>query len=342
MLITEIYTPDKVALAAKELQLGELVAFPTETVYGLGADATNAQAVKRVYLAKGRPSDNPLIVTVCSKEMVKRYIGDLPETAQKLMDAFWPGSLTIILPIKAGLLPDAVTGGLKTAAFRMPANQITLELIKEAGVPLVGPSANSSGKPSPTTAEHVFHDLEGKIKGIVDDGPTTVGVESTIVDLSTAMPTVLRPGAVTSEQISEILGCEVRSDKHHVGQAETPKAPGMKYKHYAPDAQVLIVNADEWEEALAWAKTQTAKIGVMAFRPEIAKVSELPENIEGYSLGSDVKSASSRLFSGLRTFDSKDYILCAGVLETGLGEAYMNRLKKAAGNAFFKEFNKNK
>ena len=152
MLITEIYTPDKVALAAKELQLGELVAFPTETVYGLGADATNAQAVKRVYLAKGRPSDNPLIVTVCSKEMVKRYVENLPETAQKLMDAFWPGSLTIILPIKAGLLPDAVTGGLKTAAFRMPANQTTLELIKEAGVPLVGPSANSSGKPSPTTA----------------------------------------------------------------------------------------------------------------------------------------------------------------------------------------------
>lgn len=335
MLITEIYPADKVSLAAKELLLGELIAFPTETVYGLGADATNAQAVKRVYLAKGRPSDNPLIVTVCSKEMVERYVSSIPEKAQKLMDAFWPGSLTIILPIKENSLPDVVTGGLKTAAFRMPKNETTLELIREAGVPIVGPSANSSGKPSPTTAKHVFHDLEGRIKGIVDDGPTTVGVESTIIDLSTKTPTILRPGAVTEKELSEVLGCEVISDKHQVGQKETPKAPGMKYKHYAPDAQVFIVKEDEWQKASEWAKQQDAKLGVMALDKTLEAFPALKDNAEVFRLGEDITSASSRLFAGLRQFDKVDYILCAGFVEEDLGDAYMNRLKKAAGNTFF-------
>ncbi|KRL84214.1 Sua5 YciO YrdC YwlC family protein [Ligilactobacillus apodemi DSM 16634 = JCM 16172] len=340
MLITKIYTQKELSEAANELRLGELVAFPTETVYGLGADATNEQAVKRVYLAKGRPSDNPLIVTVCSREMVEEYTGKLPADAVKLMDEFWPGSLTIILKIKPDALSKAVTGGLTTAAFRMPANQVTLELIKEAGVPLVGPSANSSGKPSPTTAQHVFHDLEGRIKGVVDDGPTTVGVESTIVDLSAKKPAVLRPGAVTPEEIAAVLGKEVVSDKHHVGQTEVPKAPGMKYKHYAPDAQVLIVKADQWTDALAWASQQKTKVGVMALDENLAKET-LPANVEVFSLGKDVSSASNHLFAGLRYFDDQvDYILCAGVPEVGLGEAYMNRLQKAAGNVYFSSIKK--
>ena len=177
MLITKIYTTDEIEKAANELRLGELIAFPTETVYGLGADATNEQAVKRVYLAKGRPSDNPLIVTVSSRKMVEEYVESFPERAVKLMDAFWPGPLTMILKIKEGALSKAVTGGLETAAFRMPQNKATLKLIESAGVPIVGPSANSSGKPSPTTAQHVYHDLEGRIAGILDDGPTQVGVE---------------------------------------------------------------------------------------------------------------------------------------------------------------------
>ena len=311
MLITKIYTTDEIEKAANELRLGELIAFPTETVYGLGADATNEQAVKRVYLAKGRPSDNPLIVTVSSRKMVEEYVESLPERAVKLMDAFWPGPLTMILKIKEGALSKAV-------------------------VPIVGPSANSSGKPSPTTAQHVYHDLEGRIAGILDDGPTQVGVESTIVDLSSGHPVILRPGAVTVEQLEEVLKETVLSDKHKVGVKEVPKAPGMKYKHYAPDAQVLIVKAGDWDKALLWRKNKQERVGVMAFN-EVLKNADLPKKLS-YSLGDTVFDASRRLFAGLRYFDSEekvDFILCAGVKEAGLGEAYMNRLKKSAGNVFF-------
>ena len=336
MLITKIYTTDEIEKAANELRLGELIAFPTETVYGLGADATNEQAVKRVYLAKGRPSDNPLIVTVSSRKMVEEYVESLPERAVKLMDAFWPGPLTMILKIKEGALSKAVTGGLETAAFRMPQNKATLKLIESAGVPIVGPSANSSGKPSPTTAQHVYHDLEGRIAGILDDGPTQVGVESTIIDLSSEHPVILRPGAVTVEQLEEVLKETVLSDKHKVGVKEAPKAPGMKYKHYAPDAQVLIVKAGDWDKALLWRKNKQERVGVMAFN-EVLKNADLPKKLS-YSLGDTVFDASRRLFAGLRYFDSEekvDFILCAGVKEAGLGEAYMNRLKKSAGNVFF-------
>ena len=336
MLITKIYTTDEIEKAANELRLGELIAFPTETVYGLGADATNEQAVKRVYLAKGRPSDNPLIVTVSSRKMVEEYVESLPERAVKLMDAFWPGPLTMILKIKEGALSKAVTGGLETAAFRMPQNKATLKLIESAGVPIVGPSANSSGKPSPTTAQHVYHDLEGRIAGILDDGPTQVGVESTIIDLSSEHPVILRPGAVTVEQLEEVLKETVLSDKHKVGMKEDPKAPGMKYKHYAPDAQVLIVKAGDWDKALLWRKNKQERVGVMAFN-EVLKNADLPKKLS-YSLGDTVFDASRRLFAGLRYFDSEekvDFILCAGVKEAGLGEAYMNRLKKSAGNVFF-------
>ncbi|MCI5768813.1 L-threonylcarbamoyladenylate synthase [Ligilactobacillus ruminis] len=336
MLITKIYTTDEIEKAANELRLGELIAFPTETVYGLGADATNEQAVKRVYLAKGRPSDNPLIVTVSSRKMVEEYVESLPERAVKLMDAFWPGPLTMILKIKEGALSKAVTGGLETAAFRMPQNKATLKLIEAAGVPIVGPSANSSGKPSPTTAQHVYHDLEGRIAGILDDGPTQVGVESTIIDLSSEHPVILRPGAVTVEQLEEVLKETVLSDKHKVGMKEVPKAPGMKYKHYAPDAQVLIVKAGDWDKALLWRENKQERVGVMAFN-EVLKNADLPKKLS-YSLGDTVFDASRRLFAGLRYFDSEekvDFILCAGVKEAGLGEAYMNRLKKSAGNVFF-------
>ena len=260
----------------------------------------------------------------------------MPERAVKLMDAFWPGPLTMILKIKEGALSKAVTGGLETAAFRMPQNKATLKLIESAGVPIVGPSANSSGKPSPTTAQHVYHDLEGRIAGILDDGPTQVGVESTIIDLSSEHPVILRPGAVTVEQLEEVLKETVLSDKHKVGMKEVPKAPGMKYKHYAPDAQVLIVKAGDWDKALLWRKNKQERVGVMAFN-EVLKNADLPKKLS-YSLGDTVFDASRRLFAGLRYFDSEekvDFILCAGVKEAGLGEAYMNRLKKSAGNVFF-------
>ncbi|HIW72036.1 MAG TPA: threonylcarbamoyl-AMP synthase [Candidatus Levilactobacillus faecigallinarum] len=336
---TQIFQPNQVQAAADLLRAGQLVAFPTETVYGLGADATNEAAVKQVYAAKGRPSDNPLIVTVTGPDMVAQYAQPLSDQAQRLIAAFWPGSLTIILNLQPGALSKAVTGGLKTAAFRNPKNQTTLNLIAAAGVPLVGPSANTSGKPSPTLAQHVYHDLKGKIAGIVDDGPAAVGVESTILDLTSDVPTILRPGAVTEEQLEAVIGT-VRSNHHKVGATEVPKAPGMKYKHYAPDAQVYIVDqASDWPAALAWAQTQANPVGVMAI-DSILAANDLPANAEAFSLGADVASASHRLFDGLRHFDLespvKD-ILTQGFPAEGLGAAYMNRLNKSAGQVHFKK-----
>lgn len=336
---TQIFQPTEVQAAAALLKAGQLVAFPTETVYGLGADATNETAVKQVYAAKGRPSDNPLIVTVTGPAMVERYAQPLSATAKTLMAHFWPGSLTLILNLQPGALSKAVTGGLTTAAFRNPQNQTTLNLIQAAGVPIVGPSANTSGKPSPTLAEHVYHDLKGKIAGIVDDGPAAVGVESTILDLTADVPTILRPGAVTEEDLAAVIGT-VRSTHHKVGATEVPKAPGMKYKHYAPDAQVYIVDQpQDWPAALAWAQTQTNPVGVMAVDAILA-ANELPANCEQFSLGADVASASHRLFDGLRHFDLespvKD-ILTQGFSATGLGAAYMNRLNKSAGQTHFEK-----
>ncbi len=339
MMITKIFKPNETAKAAKEIQLGELVAFPTETVYGLGADATNKQAVKRVYLAKGRPSDNPLIVTVSSPEMADKYIEDYGKYGKKLISAIWPGPLTLIFKIKPGSLSSVVTGGLPTAAFRMPENETTRKMIAQAGVPIVGPSANSSGKPSPTTAQHVFHDMEGKIAGILDDGPTTVGVESTILDLSSDQPAVLRPGKITGQKIENIISTPVATDQHKVGANETPKAPGMKYKHYAPAAQVLIVDPDEWGQALNWAAKQKEKIGVMALSETLRK--ELPSNVIAYDMGAGLTSATHRLFDGLRYFDNEEkvnWILACSFKEEGLGAAYMNRLKKSAGDQFFTQY----
>ncbi|GAX00341.1 L-threonylcarbamoyladenylate synthase [Secundilactobacillus mixtipabuli] len=334
---TKIFKPAEVEAAAKLLKQGELIAFPTETVYGLGADATNEQAASNVYAAKGRPSDNPLIVTVSSIEMVEHYAQPLSDQVKQLMAHFWPGSLTIVLPLKPGTLSKTVTGGLDTAAFRMPKNQVTLKLIATAGIPIVGPSANTSGKPSPTLAKHVYHDLNGKIAGIVDDGPTQVGVESTIIDMSTETPTILRPGAVTVAELEQVIG-DVKADHHHVGANETPKAPGMKYKHYAPSAQVEIVDHPaDFDAAMAWAAKQNEAIGVMATEDVLAQLS-VPENVEAYSLGKDIRSATHLLFAGLRHFDLESevkVIFTEGFENTGLGAAYMNRLDKSAGGMHF-------
>lgn len=334
---TKIFKPDEVEAAAKLLRQGELVAFPTETVYGLGADATNEQAASNVYAAKGRPSDNPLIVTVSSIEMVERYAQPLSDKVKQLMAQFWPGSLTIVLPLKPGTLSKTVTGGLDTAAFRMPQNQVTLKLIATAGIPIVGPSANTSGKPSPTLAKHVYHDLNGKIAGIVDDGPTKVGVESTIIDMSVDVPTILRPGAVTVAELEQVIG-DVKADHHHVGANEIPKAPGMKYKHYAPSAQVEIVDQTaDFAAAMQWAAQQDEAIGVMATDDVLTRLA-IPQNVETYSLGQDIQSATHLLFAGLRHFDLESevkVIFTEGFANTGLGAAYMNRLDKSAGGMHF-------
>ncbi|KRM92465.1 L-threonylcarbamoyladenylate synthase [Fructilactobacillus florum] len=334
---TKIYTAQELSAAAAQLRAGELVAFPTETVYGLGADATNTAAVKKVYQAKGRPSDNPLIVHVADVKTVTQYAATLTPTVKKLMDQFWPGPLTIILKLKPQALAGVVTGGLSTAAFRNPRQPMTNALIKAAGFPLVGPSANTSGKPSPTTAAHVYHDLHGKIAGILDAGPTEVGVESTVLDMSAKTPTILRPGAVTRADLLPLLG-EVLEQQPLVGKTEIPKAPGMKYTHYSPAAAVQIVDDDQqWTPATAWIATQSDPVGVLATEQQI-NMRKWPKNAHVISLGTDINTASQRLFAGLRQFDLQPeikHILVTAFPRTGLGDAYMNRLEKAAGQKHF-------
>lgn len=340
MMETKMFTAEELQDAADLIRAGELVAFPTETVYGLGADALNETAVKQVYTVKGRPSDNPLIVHVENVDRVKKYVSDFPEVAQKLVDTFWPGPLTLIFTVKPDTFSQTVTGGLKTVAFRMPNNQQTIDLIKQAQTPLVGPSANTSGKPSPTTAQHVFHDLQGKIAGILDEGATQIGVESTVLDLTATdgIPLILRPGAITKEALEQVIG-EVKVDQHLLSETETPKAPGMKYKHYAPDIPVWIVDGNQtiFEQAITQAKKKNKRIGLFADR-NITKHFSSEVN-EVFSFGENsVENATKLLFAGLRTLDEKplDLIFAQAFPETELGIAYMNRLKKAANQNIFK------
>lgn len=340
---TRVFQQSEIKEAASLIKKGELVSFPTETVYGLGADAMNDQAVKNVYQAKGRPSDNPLIVHVASIGEVYDYVENVPEVAETLMEHFWPGPLTLIFEAKEGVFADTVTAGLNSVAIRMPKNEATLELIKEAGVPLVGPSANTSGKPSPTTAMHVYHDLKGKIAGILDDGETGVGLESTVLDITDPkQPTILRPGGISKNELKNIVG-QVFVDKHLVSSEETPKAPGMKYKHYSPNEPVIIVEGDKklFQKAVKQYESNGEKVGLLAddevieaFKDKVAAV---------FSLGEidDIHSASRRLYAGLRYFETTEasLILAQAYPEEGIGTAYMNRLIKAAGNQFYKEDN---
>lgn len=328
---TKIFKREQLPEAVELLRQGQLVAFPTETVYGLGALATNEQAVKNVYAAKGRPSDNPLIVTVSDEDMMRRFVKEIPARAQKLIDHFWPGPLTLLLFAKPGALPRAVTGGLPTAAFRCPDDPLTHDLIAQLGDPIVGPSANTSTKPSPTTAQHVYHDLKGKIAGIIDNGPTNIGLESTIIDLSVPQPIVLRPGRITPEELGRVLGEKVLINRGTTATKGVPKAPGMKYRHYAPSAPVFIVDRS----------TDFAKIplndhtGVAAS----AKILQRINPQHAYDLGPDLKAADHNLFNALRYFDDQASVTRIFVQGYDQGEAslaYMNRLGKAAGGHHFK------
>ena len=248
---TKIFGKEGISEAAEILRGGGLVAFPTETVYGLGGNGLDKEAAKKIYAAKGRPSDNPLILHVSSIEEVYPLVKALPEKAKKLMEAFWPGPLTLVLP-KSDLVPKESTGGLETVALRSPENALTLDLIRACGFPIAGPSANLSGRPSPTEASHVFEDLGGRIEGILEDGAVGIGVESTIVDLSENCPTLLRPGAITVEDLEEVLGEKVAIDPTLLGKSMaegfTPKAPGMKYRHYAPKAEMILFKKKEEDE----------------------------------------------------------------------------------------------
>ena len=324
---TKIFSQDQIDDAVKLLAQGELVAFPTETVYGLGAIATNEKAVKNVYKAKGRPSDNPLIVTVSDAQMMSHYAKEVPERAQKLIKKFWPGPLTLLLYVKPHSLPKAVTGGLDTVAFRCPDDDLTHQLISKLGYPIVGPSANTSTKPSPTTAAHVYHDLKGKIAGIIDGGPTEVGLESTIIDLSVATPIVLRPGAVTPAELSQVLGEKVLINSGKVADKDVPKAPGMKYRHYAPSAPVVVV-----DDPKDFANIDlTNATGVMALTDVLEKI-KLPA-ANKFNLGKNLLEADHNLFGGLRYFDDKPeikQIFVQGFSGSENTLAYMNRLNKAA------------
>ena len=233
---------EELAEAARIIREGGLVAFPTETVYGLGANALNEDAARKIYAAKGRPSDNPLIAHISCMEELEPLVKEIPEAGRKLAEAYWPGPLTMVFP-KSEIVPYGTTGGLDTVAVRMPSDPIAGRLIALSGVPIAAPSANTSGRPSPTTAQHVWQDMNGKIEMILDGGPVGIGVESTIVDVSGQVPVVLRPGAITMEMLRETLG-EVTIDPAILGpmaEGVRPKAPGMKYKHYAPKAELTLV-----------------------------------------------------------------------------------------------------
>ena len=330
---------DIIRFAAKIIKKGGLVAFPTETVYGLGADAFNSEAVMKVFEVKERPADNPIIVHVSSKAQVCMLAKEVPEEAERLMDAFWPGPLTVVLR-KVDRLPGVVTAGLDTVAVRMPNHKVALALIEEAETPIAAPSANLAGKPSPTTAQHVIDDLAGRIDMILDAGPTRIGVESTVVDVTSSPPQILRPGGTPYEKIKEVLG-EVKL--HPVAVADRPtsvaeaRSPGMKHRHYAPNAQLIVVEGE--------IKNVIAKILEIAnsHLKEGKKVGILTtdETKDAYNVGI-VKSLGSRrnlssiaknLFKLLREFDEEkvDIIIAEGVPLKDLGLAVMNRLRKASG-----------
>ena len=331
-LKTELLSGRDVARAAAVLRAGGLVAIPTETVYGLGADGLNPAAVERIFAAKGRPQDNPLILHVPDDSWLARYCEDIPETAYALTKRFWPGPLTLILPRKE-VVPDAVTAGLDTVGMRCPACAVTRAILAAAEVPVAAPSANTSGRPSPTTAAHVLEDMDGKIDAVVDGGPCSVGVESTIVDLTCTPPRLLRPGGVTLEQLREALG-DVDVDpavRRLMGEGEKPRAPGMKYRHYAPKAPVTVVTGDPAAGAAWIAAHLGEKSGVICF-DEFAQ--RFPDHIvESIGPAGDKAEQARRVFDALRAFDATDvteiYAQCPD--PSGIGLAVSNRLNKAAG-----------
>ena len=356
---TKIFGKEGILEAAEILKQGGLVAFPTETVYGLGGNGLDKEAAKKIYAAKGRPSDNPLILHVSSIEEVIPLVKALPEKAKKLMEAFWPGPLTLVLP-KSDIVPKESTGGLETVALRSPENALTLALIRACGFPIAGPSANLSGRPSPTEASHVLEDLGGRIEGILEDGAVGIGVESTIVDLSEDFPTLLRPGAITIEDLEAVLGEKVAIDPTLLGKSMaegfTPKAPGMKYRHYAPKAEMLLFKKKEEEEdGLRSGQEDIAK-SILSYGEKEFSVS--PEKKIWVLCGEDTASLyegdgrftvkilgrreeplsmTHNLFRLLRQADEEGVELILGECysEEGVGFALMNRLKKAAGQRIF-------
>ena len=317
--------------AAELLKQGQLVALPTETVYGLGADGLNPEAVAKIFEAKGRPQDNPLILHIADPKDLEKLCHHIPESAWRLAENFWPGPLTMVLPAR-DCVPKCTTAGLPTVAVRCPDCEITRRIIAQAGVPIAAPSANLSGKPSTTTAQHVLNDHKGKIPMIVDGGPCRVGVESTIVDLTEDAPRLLRPGGVTPEQLQEILG-ELVVDKAVTAQIDKDavvKAPGMKYKHYAPQCQVVIVSGSREKAADYIQRHYTPGDRVLCFEEELPLYAGCQPL--AYGKEADVATLSAGLFDALRQLDDPQvkrvYARCP--VGGGIAYAVQNRLKKAA------------
>jgi L-threonylcarbamoyladenylate synthase len=325
---------EKINLAAKIIKKGGLVGFPTETVYGLGANALDAKAVKKIFEVKKRPSDDPIIIHVSSPGDVYKLAREVPDGAKKLMKKFWPGPLTLVLK-KSEIVQGIVTSGLDTVAIRMPSHPVAHSLIKTAKTPIAAPSANLFGKPSPTSAEHVKEDLDGKIDIILDSGETNIGVESTVIDLTSNIATVLRPGGITLEELEKVLG---KVKLHPAAKAEKKKikkfkSPGMIDRHYAPDADVIVIEGKTKEdvkrkiqELAEKYKQERKKVGIM-----ITDKNSYDADIVKF-VGKNLDTIAKNLFKTLREFDKEkvDIIIVEGVKTKGLGLAIMNRLKKAA------------
>lgn len=323
---------------AEIIKKGGVIAFPTETVYGLGADALNKEAVKKIFEAKGRPQDNPLIIHVADHDL-SAYAAEIPDKAQELMNKFWPGPLTIILK-KTDLIPMETSAGLHTVGIRMPSNETARLLIKASGCPIAAPSANISGKPSPTNFWRCVEDLDGKVDMIIGDGSSIVGLESTIIDYSVFPPRLLRPGYITYDDVHKIDQNIVYDEAMtRADEKEIPKAPGMKYRHYAPKAPLFIITGDseQVKRRIVELSKNHQKLGeiVGILAPKEREKMYNKENIRFISLGSENNSSeiARNLFEGLRTFDdlNVDVILAEGFSEEGVGVAIMNRLKKASG-----------
>ena len=323
--------PKTPQIAAKLIAEGELVAIPTETVYGLGANGLSEEAVAKIFIAKGRPQDNPLILHVAQSGDMEKFCHSIPESAYLLAEKFWPGPLTMVLPAR-DTVPRRTTGGLSTVAVRCPDSAVTREIIRLSGVPIAAPSANISGKPSTTTAQHVLHDHDGRIAAVVDGGPCRVGVESTIVDLTEDRPRLLRPGGVTPEQLREVLGDLIvdRAVTAQIDKDTVVKAPGMKYKHYAPQSEVIIVSGSREAAASYIHRHYGPGDRVLCFREELA----LYEGCGPLAYGSeaDVNTLSAGLFAALRELDKPEipHVYARCPVGGGVAYAVQNRLKKAA------------
>jgi len=320
------------ATAAELIKNGELVAIPTETVYGLGADGLNPEAVAKIFIAKGRPQDNPLILHIADAKDMEKFCHDIPEVAYTLAEKFWPGPLTMVLPAK-DIVPKCTTAGLPTVAVRCPDNAVTREIIRLSGVPIAAPSANISGKPSTTTAQHVLHDHDGRIAAIVDGGACRVGVESTIIDLTDERPRLLRPGGITAHQLAEVVGDLVldKAVTESVAHDAVVKAPGMKYRHYAPECEVIVV--DGAKEAAAKYIEKHYKPGnrVLCFEEELEIFA--PFNPLAYGKEKDMDSLMAGLFAALRELDDPAIgtVFARRPRGSGKAMAVQNRLLKAAG-----------